>query len=86
MKASGGEWNGDLMFNVPRDHQEIQRLEGRYKNQGGVQEGKLVELSNGRIAYIARCDESTVVLDCNSMLAGKELTIELELTALEKAH
>ncbi len=30
-QASGGEWNKDLLFNVPRQHEEVQRLEGRYK-------------------------------------------------------
>ena len=29
-QASGGEWNKDLLFNVPREHGEMQRLEGRY--------------------------------------------------------
>ncbi|DBA84373.1 TPA: hypothetical protein ACH3X2_006223 [Trebouxia sp. C0005] len=31
LEASGGEWNKDLLFNVPRQHEEVQRLEGRYK-------------------------------------------------------
>ena len=30
-KASGGEWNKELLFVVPIDHPEIQRLQGRYK-------------------------------------------------------
>lgn len=30
-QASGGEWNKDLLFKVPREHEEVQRLEGRYK-------------------------------------------------------
>ena len=29
-QASGGEWNKDLLFTVPREHEEMQRLEGRY--------------------------------------------------------
>jgi hypothetical protein len=31
MQAVGEPWNPDLLFEVPRDHPEIQRLEGRYK-------------------------------------------------------
>jgi hypothetical protein len=31
VQAEGGEWKEELMFRVPRDHQEILRLEGRYK-------------------------------------------------------
>ncbi len=30
-QASGGEWQPQLLFAVPLDHPEIQRLEGRYK-------------------------------------------------------
>ena len=30
-QASGGEWNKDLLFKVPYEHAEMQRLEGRYK-------------------------------------------------------
>eukprot|EP00983_Pelagomonas_calceolata_P075912 1153215-Pelagomonas_calceolata.AAC.4 len=29
--ATGGEWKADLLFAVPRDHPEMQRLEGKYK-------------------------------------------------------
>jgi hypothetical protein len=31
LQISGGEWQRDLLFVVPRDHPEIERLEGRYK-------------------------------------------------------
>jgi hypothetical protein len=31
LQISGGEWQKDLLFVVPRDHPEIERLEGRYK-------------------------------------------------------
>ena len=30
-QAEGGEWKQELMFKVPREHPEVQRLEGRYK-------------------------------------------------------
>ncbi|KAK9905838.1 hypothetical protein WJX75_007369 [Coccomyxa subellipsoidea] len=28
LEAKGGDWNRELFFEVPRDHAEIQRLEG----------------------------------------------------------
>jgi len=31
LQISGGEWQKDLLFTVPRDHPEVERLEGRYK-------------------------------------------------------
>jgi hypothetical protein len=30
-QASGGEWQRELLFSVPKDHPEVLRLEGRYK-------------------------------------------------------
>ena len=30
LQAEGGEWKPELLFMVPREHEEIQRLEGRY--------------------------------------------------------
>jgi len=53
-------------------------------SQGGVQEGQVVELSNGGMALVVECTEDGVVLDANSMLAGKSLLFELELTDLER--
>lgn len=31
VQAEGGEWKQELLFVVPRDHEEIERLENRYK-------------------------------------------------------
>lgn len=31
LQAEGGDWKPELLFMVPREHEEIQRLEGRYK-------------------------------------------------------
>lgn len=31
MQADGGEWKEDLLFKVPMDHPEIQRMANRYK-------------------------------------------------------
>jgi hypothetical protein len=30
-QAEGNEWKRDLLFDVPRDHPEMQRLAGRYQ-------------------------------------------------------
>jgi hypothetical protein len=66
---------------VPIDHPEIERMNGRYKNQGGCHEGLLAELSNGGMAVVVKVDEGAgmVVLDANSMMAGKSMLFELEL-------
>jgi hypothetical protein len=34
LQASGGDWKKELLFAVPRDHPEMQRLEGKYKKWG----------------------------------------------------
>lgn len=65
-----------------RDHPEIQRLEGRYKSQGGVKVGAIVELSNGGQAVVVEAGEAEVVLDANNMLAGKKLLFELEVIGI----
>lgn len=31
LQAQGGPWQEELLFKVPREHAEVQRLEGRYK-------------------------------------------------------
>jgi FKBP-type peptidyl-prolyl cis-trans isomerase 2 len=53
-------------------------------SQGGVHEGLLVELSNGGMAVVVKCDQDSVVLDANSMLAGKTLSFALTLEGLER--
>lgn len=83
LEATGGEWRRELLFTVPRGHPEIERLEGRYKNQGGLAPGLVVELANGAMAVIIEAGEAEVKLDANNMLAGKKFTIELELVALD---
>lgn len=84
IKADGGDWNPDLLFKVPVDHTEVQRLQGRYKNQGGLREGMVVELSNGGMAVVIQMGGNDVVLDANNMLAGKMLSFELELINIAK--
>eukprot|EP00889_Picochlorum_renovo_P003315 jgi/Picre1/30345/NNA_005709.t1 len=79
IKADGGEWKEDLLFKVPMDHPEIQRMANRYKSQGGVHEGLIAELSNGGLALVVECTDEVVTLDANSMMAGKTLLFEIEL-------
>jgi hypothetical protein len=31
VQAAGGEWKDELLFRVPRQHPEMERLAGRYK-------------------------------------------------------
>eukprot|EP00198_Chlamydomonas_reinhardtii_P006561 XP_001695897.1 peptidyl-prolyl cis-trans isomerase, FKBP-type [Chlamydomonas reinhardtii] len=83
LEASGGEWKRELLFAVPRDHPEVARLEGRYKNQGGLAAGLVVELANGAMAVILEVNDAEVKLDANNMLAGKTFTIELELVSID---
>eukprot|EP00195_Chlamydomonas_chlamydogama_P016531 CAMPEP_0202908502 /NCGR_PEP_ID=MMETSP1392-20130828/46254_1 /ASSEMBLY_ACC=CAM_ASM_000868 /TAXON_ID=225041 /ORGANISM="Chlamydomonas chlamydogama, Strain SAG 11-48b" /LENGTH=193 /DNA_ID=CAMNT_0049597885 /DNA_START=160 /DNA_END=742 /DNA_ORIENTATION=+ len=85
LEASGGEWKRELLFAVPRDHPEVQRLEGRYKNQGGLQRGLLVELANGAMAMVLEVSEEGVKIDANNMLAGKKLVFELEVVSIDTA-
>ena len=43
-----------------------------------------MELSNGGMAVVVSCNDAEVVLDANSMMAGKTLSFELELVGLER--
>ncbi|EIE23607.1 FKBP-like protein [Coccomyxa subellipsoidea C-169] len=86
LEARGGDWNRELFFEVPRDHAEIQRLEGRYKNQGGLQDGLIVELSNGGSAMVVAVTDDVVKIDANNMLAGKRRIFEVTLLNIEPAQ
>lgn len=86
IEASGGDWNPDLLFRAPRDHPEVERLEGRYKNQGGLQLNMLVELANGALAMVVELTEQEVHLDANNMAAGKTVMFELEMMNIERGH
>lgn len=90
VQAQGGEWKRELMFNVPIDHEEIQRLCGRYRNnrevcdeQGNLRPNALVELSNGNQAMVVDVVDGTVVLDCNNLMAGRKLSFEVKLLQIE---
>ena len=100
MTADGGEWDSNLMFEVPLDHEEVQRLAGRYQkcvtfcllsahtplghSVGGLTKGLVVELSNGAQAVVLEVGAATVKLDANPMMAGRSLTFELELVAIDR--
>ena len=71
---------------VPRGHQEITRLEGRYKSQGGLKEGMVVELANGESAMIVALKDDAVQIDANNMMAGRTRTFEVTLQHIEAAN
>jgi len=80
----GGEWKPELLFKIPTDHQEVQRLKMRYEKQGGLQRGMLVELANGAGAIVLEVNEEEVQLDCNNMLAGTSLRFVLDVLRVEE--
>ena len=80
-------WDPELLFRVPGDHPEVERMRGRYKNVGGLAEGLVVELSNGKRAVVVAVSEEEITLDANDMLAGGgggERVFELELVRVEE--
>lgn len=83
LEAEGPEWNPELLFEVPVEHPEIARLNGRYKATGGVFVGRVVELSNGGQACILEVGEKVVKMDANNMLAGQTMLMELEVMAIK---
>ncbi|GAX77556.1 hypothetical protein CEUSTIGMA_g5000.t1 [Chlamydomonas eustigma] len=85
LEASGGEWKKELLFSVTTDHPEVLRLQGRYKNQGGLKRGLIVELSNNAMAMVIDVNDQEVKIDANNMLAGKVLTFELEVISIENS-
>jgi FKBP-type peptidyl-prolyl cis-trans isomerase 2 len=80
-------WDPELLFRVPGDHPEVERMRGRYKNVGGLAEGLVVELSNGKRAVVVAVSDEEITLDANDMLAGGsggERVFELELVKVEQ--
>ena len=78
------EWDEKLIFNVPRDHTEIIRLEGKFRSGGGLSEGMVVELANGQQAQVVKVSADGVVLDANNATAGRKLSFDIELIGLER--
>mmetsp|Transcript_7645 Transcript_7645/g.13165 ORF Transcript_7645/g.13165 Transcript_7645/m.13165 type:complete len:264 (-) Transcript_7645:442-1233(-) len=86
IKASGGEYNPALLFKIPRNHPEVQRLEEETAAQGGLQEGVAVTLMNGQTAVVCTMSEEEVTIDANHPLAGSPLMVEVTLLKVEKAE
>ena len=42
VQAEGGEWKQDLLFVVPRAHEEVVRLENRYKKYVAGNDGMFI--------------------------------------------
>eukprot|EP00245_Coleochaete_scutata_P013171 TRINITY_DN527_c0_g1_i1.p1 TRINITY_DN527_c0_g1~~TRINITY_DN527_c0_g1_i1.p1 ORF type:complete len:198 (-),score=38.54 TRINITY_DN527_c0_g1_i1:200-793(-) len=86
VKSRAGEWNEDMLFEVPRDHEEVLRLEAiaAQSPEGPLQTGSVVELVNGEPAIIVSMDEKTVRIDANHPLAGTMLDFEVEIIAIQK--
>lgn len=52
-------------------------------SQGGLQEGMVVQLQNQQMALLVELKEDSVLLDVNSMMAGKTLTFDLQLLDIQ---
>ena len=79
------EWSQDLLFKVPKEHPEIQRLEGKFRSAGGLQEGMIVELQNGNQAQVLKVSADEVVLDANDAMAGRRIAFDIELVSIMEA-
>mmetsp|Transcript_5215 Transcript_5215/g.18231 ORF Transcript_5215/g.18231 Transcript_5215/m.18231 type:complete len:232 (+) Transcript_5215:83-778(+) len=79
VQASGGEYDRELLFKVPQEHPEVQRLEAALADKGGLQEGSVVELVNGAAAVVRQLTPEHVLLDTNHPLAGATLDVEVTL-------
>ena len=44
----------------------------------------MVELSNNSMAVVIAVDDDEVTLDANNMMAGKTLSFELEVVAIDR--
>ena len=51
-----------------------------------LKEGVQVQLSNGLQAIVAEVTPEDVIIDANHILAGKDLTFEVELVKLQKVQ
>ena len=77
------DWDPELLFDVPLNHPEVERLEGRYKTQGGLQVGAVVELANGSSAVVLAKSSEGVTLDANSAFASQPAKLDIELMNIE---
>lgn len=81
-QCKAGERQEDLIFSVPTEHEEIQRLESEMG--APLQPGFAVVLANGELATIVAREEKVVCIDTNPPLAGKALSFEVRLATIEK--
>ncbi len=68
--STPGEYNKELLFAVPRTHEEIARLEAEAAAAGGLREGAIVQLANGQAAVIRKVDDDTVRGVCAAQRLG----------------
>lgn len=54
LQAVGDEWTEDLVFDVPKDHEEVARLEASVEGtaEGPLKPGSVVQLINGNPAIV----------------------------------
>jgi FKBP-type peptidyl-prolyl cis-trans isomerase 2 len=79
IEASGGEYDPNLLFRVPIEHPEIERLREVWAEKGGLQEGGTVTLMNGNPAVIRSMTDEVVMLDANHPFAGSDILFDLTL-------
>eukprot|EP00892_Ulva_mutabilis_P009696 jgi/Ulvmu1/7099/UM034_0003.1 len=84
LQLQGGDYKPELIFKVPTDHPEIERLQGRYRSQGGLEVDKVVELQNGQWAKVVAITEAEVTIDANNMLAGLQRRITVEILDIDR--
>eukprot|EP00271_Cylindrocystis_brebissonii_P012923 TRINITY_DN32435_c0_g1_i1.p1 TRINITY_DN32435_c0_g1~~TRINITY_DN32435_c0_g1_i1.p1 ORF type:complete len:257 (+),score=38.29 TRINITY_DN32435_c0_g1_i1:68-838(+) len=86
MQSKAGDRMEELVFDVPRDHEEITKLSqaAEEEGEGPLREGSVVVLSNGSPAIITSVTDSTVRIDANHPLAESLLIFEVEVVDISK--
>jgi FKBP-type peptidyl-prolyl cis-trans isomerase 2 len=56
----------------------------RHPSVGGLAEGLVIELSNGRSAVVLEVNDDAIKLDANNLGAGKTLVFELEVLDVQR--
>ena len=79
VSASGGDYDPNLLFSVPANHEEIARLRAEWSDKGGLVEGLTVTLVNGQPAVVRAMDAEKVVLDANHPFAGADVFFKVTL-------
>lgn len=76
-------WREDLVFTIPRSHEEIQRIEDESLGRP-LEHADVVTLMNGQTAAVTSAQEETVTLDLNNPLAGANLAVEIEVAQISE--